>query len=195
MIKQAHDRLKVRAVRAFAYFGGVPRQTLYDNTKLAVAKILGGGERKKTRAFSELQSHYLFEEKFGRPGKGNDKGKVEGLVGYARRNFMVPIPRVGSWEELNTHLLEQCGKRRERRLRGQEETIGERFERDRTALLPLPDCRRRPINSLTSFSPGSMAANLAPCAAMLCRQTTMWPMRRLIPALLIRPKSRSWLSM
>jgi len=48
--------------------------------------------------------------KFGRPGKGNDKGKVEGLVGYARRNFLVPIPRVGSWEKLNTHLREQCGK-------------------------------------------------------------------------------------
>ena len=46
---------------------------------------------------------------------------------------------MGSWEELNTHLQEQCGKRRERRLRGQEETIGERFERDRTALLPLPE--------------------------------------------------------
>src|SRR6202451_3168888 len=126
-------------VRAFAYFEGVPRRILYDNTKIAVAKILGGEERQKTRAFSELQSHYLFEEKFGRPGKGNDKGKVEGLVGYARRNFMVPIPRVGSWEELNRYLREQCGKRRERRLRGQEETIGERFERDRTALLPLPE--------------------------------------------------------
>jgi transposase len=62
-------------VRAFAYFDGVPRRILYDNTKLAVAKILGGGERKKTRAFSELQSHYLFAEKFGRPGKGNDKGE------------------------------------------------------------------------------------------------------------------------
>ena len=70
----------------------------------------GGGERKKTRAFCELQSHCLFKEKFGRPGKGNDKGKVEGLVGYARRNFLVPIPRVGSWEKLNTHLREQCGK-------------------------------------------------------------------------------------
>ncbi len=80
-------------VRAFAYFGGVQRQILYDNTKLAVAKILGGGKRKKTRAFCELQSHCLFKEKFGRPGKGNDKGKVEGLVGYARRNSLVPIPR------------------------------------------------------------------------------------------------------
>jgi len=81
----------------------------------------------------------LFEEKFGRPGKGNDKGKVEGLVGYARRNFLVPVPRVGSWEELNAHLLEQCGKRRERRLRAQDETIAERFERDRAVLLPLPE--------------------------------------------------------
>ena len=80
-------------VRAFAYFGGVPTRILYDNTKIAVAKILGGEERQRTRAFSELQSYYLFADKFGRPAKGNDKGKVEGLVGYARRNFMVPIPR------------------------------------------------------------------------------------------------------
>ncbi len=56
-------------------------------------------------------------------------------MGYARRNFLVPIPRVASWEELNAQLLEQCRKRRERRLRGHQETIGERFERDRAALL------------------------------------------------------------
>lgn len=123
---------------AFAYFGGVPRTILYDNTKLAVARILGDGTRRKTQAFSELQSHYLFAEKFGRPGKGNDKGKVEGLVGYARRNFMVPIPRCASWAELNAKLITQCSKRRERILRGHKETIGERFEKDRERLLPLP---------------------------------------------------------
>jgi transposase len=125
-------------VRAFAYFGGVPTRILYDNTKIAVAKILGGEERQRTRSFSELQSYYLFADKFGRPAKGNDKGKVEGLVGYARRNFMVPIPRVSSWQELNAHLEQQCRKRRERRLRGHSEAIGERFERDRAALRPLP---------------------------------------------------------
>jgi len=125
-------------VQAFAYYGGVPNTILYDNTKLAVARILGDGTRQKTRAFAELQSHYLFAEKFGRPGKGNDKGKVEGLVGYARRNFMVPIPRASSWEKLNEQLLEQCRERRARRLRGYEETIGERFERDRAGFLPLP---------------------------------------------------------
>ena len=124
--------------QAFAYFGGVPRTILYDNTKLAVARILGDGTRLKTRAFTELQSHYLFAEKFGRPGKGNDKGKVEGLVGYARRNFMVPVPRCATWEEFNAHLLVQCRKRRERKLRGHQQTIGERFGKDEERLLPLP---------------------------------------------------------
>jgi transposase len=100
-------------VQAFAYLGGVPTSILYDNTKLAVARILGDGTRQKTRAFSELQSHYLFADKFGRPAKGNDKGKVEGLVGYARRNFMVPIPRVSSWEELNMRLEAESRKRLE----------------------------------------------------------------------------------
>ncbi len=120
-------------VKAFAYFGGVPTRILYDNTKIAVAKILGGTERKRTRAFSELQSHYLFADKFGRPAKG--KGKVEGLVGYARRNFMVPIPR---WDGFNADLEQQCRKRRQRKLRGHTETIAERFERDRAAFLTLP---------------------------------------------------------
>ena len=67
---------------AVAFFGGVPRSILYDNTKLAVARILGDGKRQRTRVFTELQSHYLFEDRFGRPGKGNDKGKVEGSVGF-----------------------------------------------------------------------------------------------------------------
>ena len=124
--------------QAFQYFGGVPRHILYDNTKLAVARILGDGTRQRTPAFSGLLSHYLFQEHFGRPGKGNDKGKVEGLVGYARRNFLVPVPRCSSYEELNERLRIACQKRREQRLRGHQETIGQRFARDREALLPLP---------------------------------------------------------
>jgi transposase len=123
---------------SFAFFGGVPRSILYDNTKLAVARILGDGRRLRTRVFSELQSHYLFADRFGRPGKGNDKGKVEGLVGYARRNFMVPIPHAASFAELNAHLLECCRRRLKDRLRGHDETIGERLARDRAAFLPLP---------------------------------------------------------
>jgi hypothetical protein len=122
----------------FEFFGGVPRSILYDNTKLAVARILGDGRRQRTRVFNELQSHYLFADRFGRPGKGNDKGKVEGLVGYAQRNFMVPVPHAASFAEFNEYLLERCRRRFNDRLRGHAETIGERLVRDRAALLPLP---------------------------------------------------------
>jgi transposase len=75
-------------VAAFDFFGGVPQSILYDNTGLAVAKIIKGGERLRSQMFAELQSHYLFEDRFGRPGNGNDKDKV----GYVRRNFMTPLP-------------------------------------------------------------------------------------------------------
>ena len=125
-------------VSAFAFLGGVPQSMLYDNTRLAVAKILGDGRRQRTRAFTELQSHYLFDDRFGRPGKGNDKGKVEGLVGYARRNFLVPIPSFESFEALNAYLERRCLERMDAQLRGHSETIGQRMERDLESLLPVP---------------------------------------------------------
>ena len=105
-------------VSAFAYLGGVPRSILYDNTRLAVAKILGDGRRQRTRAFTELQSHYLFEDRFGRPGKGNDKGKVAGLVGYVRRNFLVPVPSFESFDALNAYLERRCLERMDRQAQG-----------------------------------------------------------------------------
>ena len=125
-------------VSAFAFLGGVAQSILYDNTKLAVARILGDGRRKRTRAFTELQSHYLFSDRFGRPGKGNDKGKVEGMVGYMRRNFLVPVPSFESFDALNAHLERRCLARMDARLRGHSESIGQRMERDLEALLPLP---------------------------------------------------------
>ena len=98
-------------VSAFAFLGGVPRSILYDNTTLAVARILGDGTRRRTQAFTHLQSHYLFRDRFGRPGKGNDKGKVEALVKTARRRFMVPIPKVHDLSVLNERLTARCLER------------------------------------------------------------------------------------
>ena len=126
-------------VPAIAFLGGVPQSILYDNTKLAVARILGDGRRKRTRAFTELQSHYLFNDRFGRPGKGNGQGKVEGLAGYMRRNFLAPIPSFDSFDALNAHLERRCLARMDARLRGHSESIGQRMERDLEALLPLPE--------------------------------------------------------
>ena len=98
-------------VSAFAFLGGIPRSILYDNTTLAVARILGDGTRRRTQAFSHLQSHYLFRDRFGRPGKGNDKGKVEALVKTARRKFMVPIPKLHDLDTLNERLMARCLER------------------------------------------------------------------------------------
>ncbi len=125
-------------ISAFDYFDGVPQSILYDNTKIAVAKIVKGGKRLRSQMFAELQSHYLFADRFGRPGKGNDKGKVEGLVGYVRRNFMTPMPVAASFEALNAQLRAACLKRRGAVLRGYSATIGERLVADRAAFMPLP---------------------------------------------------------
>jgi transposase len=125
-------------VAAFAFFGGVPASILYDNTKLAVARILGDGRRQRTRVFSELQSHYLFADRFGRPGKGNDKGKVEGLVGLIRRNYLVPLPHAVSFAALNERLVEDCRRRLGDRLRGHDESIGARLARDQACFHDLP---------------------------------------------------------
>ena len=125
-------------VSAFSFLGGVPQSILYDNTRLAVAKILRDGRRQRTRALTELQPHYLFDDRFGRPAKGDDKGKVEGLVGYARRNLLLHIPFFESFEALDAYLKKRCPERMDARLRGHAETIGQWMERDMDALLPLP---------------------------------------------------------
>jgi transposase len=125
-------------VSAFEFYGGVPLSILYDNLKIAVAKICGDGKRERTRAFTELVSHYLFKDRFGRPGKGNDKGKVEGLVKFSRANFMTPIPVAASYEALNAMLADRCRKRLSERAGRHTETIGQRLAADLAALRRLP---------------------------------------------------------
>jgi transposase len=135
-------------VSAFAFFGGVPLSVLYDNTKIAVAKICGDGKRERTRAFTELISHYLFRDRFGRPAKGNDKGKVEGLVKFSRANFMVPVPQAASFDALNAMLQDRCRDRQGERAGRHAETISERLTADIAALrrhpaVPLEPCEKR----------------------------------------------------
>ena len=125
-------------VSSFSFFGAVPLSILYDNLKIAVARICGDGRRERTRAFTELVSHYLFADRFGRPGKGNDKGKVEGLVKYARSNFMTPIPVAASYDALNAMLADRCRKRLSERAGRHAASIGQRLAADLAALRPLP---------------------------------------------------------
>ena len=128
--------------RGFEYLGGVPAECLYDNLKTAVLRILAGPERVEHTMFSSLRAHYLFDSLFCRPGEGHEKGSVENLVGYVRRNALVPVPEVSSWEELNAHLLTWCEKERGR--------LQERWEKERMGLRPLP---LRPFRcALTRFA-------------------------------------------
>ena len=125
-------------VHAFVFLGGVPQSVLYDNDRCLVSKIMPDGTRQRTQRFSAMLSHYVIDDRYGRPGKGNDKGGVEGVVGYSRRNFMVPIPSFPDWDAFNTHLEEQCRKRQADILRGHSISIGDRLKADLMAMRALP---------------------------------------------------------
>jgi transposase len=127
--------------RAFEFFGGVPTRISYDNTRTAVAKIIGKRARELTRDFLRLQSHYLFDCHFCLVRRPNEKGQVEGLVGYTRRNFLVPVPRISGLESLNANLEQHCSDDLQRRLRGQTATKAVLLEEERSVLRALPPQR------------------------------------------------------
>ena len=95
-------------VRAFAFFGGVPRRIAYDNLKTAVIHVGRGRHRKLNRRFLELRTCYLFDSRFCNPAKGNEKGDVENLVKRAERTFLTPLPQVQDLDELAEKLRQDC---------------------------------------------------------------------------------------
>lgn len=124
--------------QAFELLGGVPRRISYDNSAIAVVEVLKGRERKLTKEFLRLQSHYLFQEHFCLVRRPNEKGHVERLVGFARRNFLVPVPQVDSLVTLNHSLRERCGADLAERTRGKPASKGDLLREDQAAFLPLP---------------------------------------------------------
>jgi len=124
---------------AFHYFGGVFHKLRYDNLKSAVKKILRGHRREESERFLLFRSHWQFEASFCNPAKGNEKGGVEGEVGYFRRNHLVPVPKVASLDQLNEQLLAAC-RQDEARLIGERTLrVGEGLLLEREHLLPLPE--------------------------------------------------------
>ena len=124
--------------RAFEFFGGVPWRISYDNSKIAIAKIIGSRERKLTHEFLRLQSYHLFEEHFCLVRRPNEKGHVEKLLDYARGNFLVPVPVVDSLEELNHQLKMQCQRDLDHQSRGKSANKQSLLEEERSAFLALP---------------------------------------------------------
>ena len=143
-------------VRAFRYFGGVPTRISYDNSKIAVATIVGQRGRTPTREFLRLQSHFLFAHHFCRVRRPNEKGHVEAMVGFARRNFLVPVPEAESWEALNAELVRRCEADLGRRVRGEATTKGDRLAAERPSLRASPadgfEARRIELVTANSLS-------------------------------------------
>lgn len=123
--------------RAFHYFGGVFARLRYDNLKSAVWKVLRGHRREETQRFIAFRSHWQFEASYCTPGRGNEKGGVEGEVGYFRRNHLVPIPVVADLEALNSYLQDCCRADLQRQIEPHTQRVGERLGQEQPFLQPL----------------------------------------------------------
>lgn len=125
---------------AFAFLDGIPGKVRYDNLKAAVVKVLRGRRRLESDRFVALRSHYLYESFFCEPGQkgAHEKGGVEGEVGRFRRNHLVPVPEVESFEALNELLRGACESDLDRRITGRALSIGEALAAERPSLRALP---------------------------------------------------------
>jgi len=169
--------------QAFNWYHGVPARISYDNLTVAVQKVLRGRNREEQQAFVAFRSHYLFESHFSMPRHPQEQGRVESLVGYMRRNYFVPVPRVRSFEELNWMLLERLREDDHRPVEGKEISIGEAWEQEKGKLLSLPRipyrcCVSRPLKanhlSLVNFDSNRYSIPVEYGIAKLTLQAYVW---------------------
>ena len=126
-------------IRAFEFFGGVPRHLIYDNLRSAVTRILHGRGRKLNQRFETLVAHYLFQPIFANPAAGWEKGLVENLVGSSRRNYLVPVPEADNLATINRDLVRRLLKERNRAANERcGATIGDLWDAERAQFIPLP---------------------------------------------------------
>lgn len=125
-------------VHAFNFFGGVFPIIVYDNLTSAVQKVLMGRARIEQEGFRKLKAYYNFDARFCNPAAAHEKGGTEGMIGYIRRNYLVPIPVLESFEELNEKLLNACLRHGTHRTQGRTESVDNLFEREKAHLIPLP---------------------------------------------------------
>jgi len=137
-------------VHAFSTWGGVPAVIWYDNPS-----GLGSfrqGKFTPCDEFLALQSAYGFRAHHCTPGEAHEKGLVEGLVGYSRRNYLVPLPAVDHLNDLNDYLARKTADEERRIRQGKHETVGARFAEERSLLGPLAQrpflaCTRHPVRA------------------------------------------------
>lgn len=138
--------------RMFDYFKGIPRRLIFDNAKVAVREGFGL-HAKATKGYKAFAAHYSFQTDFCNIASGNEKGLVENLVGYARRNFMVPIPRVRNLDELNQQLLQDClNYRNTHKVESRSSTVKEAYEQEWYSLRQIPSYRYDTSRKVTAVT-------------------------------------------
>ena len=125
-------------VQGFEFFGCVPWEVWWDNPTTVATAILEGRQRKVQPRYAALASHYCFDPRFCMPARGNEKPYVEHSVYDLQRDWATPVPRVQDLAELNTYLRSCALAKRNHRMAGKTQTIGELFAQDQQAALPLP---------------------------------------------------------
>jgi transposase len=125
-------------IQAFQYLEGVPDRIRYDNMKQAVGKILKGRNRHEQSSWVAFRSHFLFDVDYCTPGKGQEKGGVENLVGYVRRNFLVPVPVAQDFRSLNAYLVDCCERDSRERTRWGK-AVHDLWLEEKAKLRPLPE--------------------------------------------------------
>jgi transposase len=123
---------------AFRFFEGIPETLTYDNLKTVIKRVLKGRSRQEQERFITFRSHYLFASRFCNTGQGHEKGGVEHGVKYARQNYLVPLPKVRDYAELNAWLREKCLADDARQVDRQPQPIGVMWAEEQKLLRPLP---------------------------------------------------------
>lgn len=125
-------------VRAFSYFGGVPRVCLYDNLRSAVLERRGEGVHFHPRLI-ELCAHYHFQARPCAPARGNEKGRVERAIRYIRDSFFAARSyttladfnrQAWEWRDTVAHARAWPD--------GHDRTVADIFTEEQPRLLPLP---------------------------------------------------------
>jgi transposase len=137
-------------IKGMEFFGGAAKRMIFDNAKVAVKDGFGVHAKMQDR-YKAFAAHYAFGCDFTNIAAGHEKGLVEGLVGWTRRNIFVPIPRVETIFELNAVLLKRCLAYRSHRIRGREQNVGEMALIAQKAMTKLPPYRFDPSKTKTGL--------------------------------------------
>lgn len=133
---------------AFAYFGGVPTELLFDQMKAVVVEDqrAEGGRLLENAEFLRFARHWGFRIRACRPYRAKTKGKVERPVRYIRSNFVYGREFLGD-ADLDAQRLTWLDAVANRRVHRTIQAVPrERFEaEERARLQPLATRPYRPL--------------------------------------------------